>query len=130
MRWHSTFWELALIPAYFLCSIWEEKKELLPPSNSSFILFVGSLFLLVGIIYVYFHTPNHSFALTAFYSGEPDARTTVPGLLAFLRRLAIKMPIFPLHTWQPDTYEQAPTAVTMILSGVMVKMGIYACFDG
>jgi len=120
------FWELALIPAYFLCSIWGGEKRIAATFKFFIYTFVGSLFLLVGIIYVYFHTPNHSFALTAFYSANLTPAQQNLAFWLFFVAFAIKMPIFPLHTWQPDTYEQSPTAVTMILSGVMVKMGIYA----
>jgi NADH-quinone oxidoreductase subunit M len=120
------FWELALIPAYFLCSIWGGERRIAATFKFFIYTFVGSLFLLVGIIFVYLHTPNHSFQLTAFYSAELSPAQQNLAFWLFFIAFAIKMPIFPLHTWQPDTYEQAPTAVTMILSGVMVKMGIYA----
>jgi NADH-quinone oxidoreductase subunit M len=82
--------------------------------------------MLIGIIYLYSKTPEHSFALKAFYSLTYTAKEQNILFLLFFIAFAIKMPIFPFHTWQPDTYEQAPTAVSMILSGVMVKMGIFA----
>lgn len=119
------FWELALIPAYFLCSIWGGERRV-PVTFKFFIYtFVGSLLMLIGIIWVYFHTPDHSFAMTSFY------KVNLPGnqqgwlFWLFFLAFAIKIPIFPFHTWQPDTYEQSPTAVTMVLSGVMVKMGVF-----
>jgi NADH-quinone oxidoreductase subunit M len=119
------FWELALIPAYFLCSIWGGERRVSVTFKFFIYTFVGSLLMLVGIIWVYFHTPDHSFAMTSFY------KTNLPGnqqgwlFWLFFLAFAIKMPIFPFHTWQPDTYEQSPTAVTMVLSGVMVKMGVF-----
>lgn len=119
------FWELALIPVYFLCSIWGGERRV-PVTFKFFIYtFVGSLLMLVGLIYLYLQTPNNSFALEAFYNLKltSDQQQTVFWLL-FLA-FAIKMPIFPFHTWQPDTYEQSPTAVTMVLSGIMVKMGLF-----
>ncbi|MGB8190538.1 MAG: NADH-quinone oxidoreductase subunit M [Chitinophagaceae bacterium] len=119
------FWELALIPVYFLCSIWGGERRI-PVTFKFFIYtFVGSLLMLVGLIYLYLQTPNQSFAMEAFYrlKLQPEEQTLVFWLL-FLA-FAIKMPIFPFHTWQPDTYEQSPTAVTMVLSGVMVKMGVF-----
>lgn len=119
------FWELALIPAYFLCSIWGGERRV-PVTFKFFIYtFVGSLLMLVGIIWVYFHTADHSFAMSSFY------KVNLPGnqqgwlFWLFFLAFAIKMPLFPFHTWQPDTYEQSPTAVTMVLSGVMVKMGVF-----
>ncbi|MFZ4057475.1 MAG: complex I subunit 4 family protein, partial [Ferruginibacter sp.] len=92
--------------------------------------FGGSLIMLLGIIYVYLHTSptqfsDHSFSLQAFHSVllNPTQQNWV--FLLFFLAFAIKMPIFPFHTWQPDTYEQSPTPVTMVLSGVMVKMGLF-----
>ena len=121
------FWELALIPAYFLCSIWGGEKRLQVTFKFFIYTFVGSLLMLIGIIYLYLQTPgSHSFSIQDFYNiklaGKQQATVFALMFIAF----AIKMPIFPFHTWQPDTYEQAATPVTMVLSGVMVKMGIYA----
>lgn len=119
------FWELALIPAYFLCSIWGGERRVVVTFKFFIYTFIGSLLMLVGIIWVYYHTADHSFAMTSFY------KTNLPGhqqgwlFWLFFLAFAIKMPLFPFHTWQPDTYEQSPTAVTMVLSGVMVKMGVF-----
>jgi|CXWL01.1.fsa_nt_gi NADH-quinone oxidoreductase subunit M len=119
------FWELALIPMYFLCSQWGGEKRI-PVTFKFFIYtFVGSLLMLIGILYVYSNTRDHSFSIESFYNAAlPAKKQTIVFWLMFVA-FAIKMPIFPLHTWQPDTYEQAPTATTMILSGVMVKMGLF-----
>ena len=120
------FWELALIPAYFLCSIWGGDKRIQVTFKFFIYTFVGSLLMLIAILFVYFKTPDHSFALQSFYHAKLSASQEQWMFWLFFIALAIKMPIFPLHTWQPDTYEQAPTAVTMLLSGVMVKMGVFA----
>lgn len=119
------FWELALIPMYFLCSQWGGEKRI-PVTFKFFIYtFIGSLLMLIGILFVYGKTQDHSFSMDAFYSVVLSRNEqTIVFWLMFVA-FAIKMPIFPLHTWQPDTYEQAPTATTMILSGVMVKMGVF-----
>ena len=120
------FWELALIPAYFLCSIWGGEKRIQVTFKFFIYTFLGSLFMLIGILYLYFQTPaNHSFAIQSFYNLKLSQTQQYVGFWLFFIAFAIKMPIFPFHTWQPDTYEQSPTAVTMMLSGVMVKMGIY-----
>jgi NADH-quinone oxidoreductase subunit M len=91
--------------------------------------------MLIGIIYVYQHTGQrffedgtvsaHSFALTSFLKATltPEEQNWLFWL--FFVAFAIKMPVFPFHTWQPDTYDQSPTSVTMVLSGVMVKMGLF-----
>lgn len=118
------FWELALIPAYFLCSQWGGEKRIAVTFKFFIYTFVGSLLMLIGIIYVYFHTPDQSFALSSFYKADLTNKEQSWLFWFFFIAFAIKMPIFPLHTWQPDTYEQSPTAVTMVLSGVMVKMGL------
>jgi NADH-quinone oxidoreductase subunit M len=120
------FWELALIPAYFLCSIWGGEKRIQVTFKFFIYTFIGSLLMLVAILFVYFKTPDHSFALNSFYHANLTAAQAQWMFWLFFIALAIKMPIFPFHTWQPDTYEQAPTAVTMLLSGVMVKMGVFA----
>lgn len=119
------FWELALIPMYFLCSQWGGEKRI-PVTFKFFIYtFLGSLFMLIGIIYIYANTPDHSFSMASFYEVALSRKDqTIVFWLIFVA-FAIKMPVWPLHTWQPDTYEQAPTATTMILSGVMVKMGVF-----
>ena len=82
--------------------------------------------MLVGLLYVYAQTADHSFAMQSFYHANLPGHTQDAVFALFFIAFAIKMPIFPFHTWQPDAYEQSPTAVTMILSGVMVKMGIFA----
>jgi NADH-quinone oxidoreductase subunit M len=119
------FWELALIPMYFLCSQWGGEKRI-PVTFKFFIYtFIGSLLMLIGILYIYSHTPAHSFSIDSFYTVVLSKKEQSFIFWLLFAAFAIKMPIFPLHTWQPDTYEQAPTATTMILSGVMVKMGIF-----
>jgi NADH-quinone oxidoreductase subunit M len=121
------FWELALIPAYFLCSIWGGEKRIQVTFKFFIYTFVGSLLMLLGIIYLYLHTPSaHSFAYQDFLNVHLEAKQQNIVFALMFIAFAIKMPIFPFHTWQPDAYEQAPTAVTMVLSGVMVKMGLFA----
>ncbi|HKH61454.1 MAG TPA: NADH-quinone oxidoreductase subunit M [Flavitalea sp.] len=119
------FWELALIPAYFLCSIWGGERRI-PVTFKFFIYtFIASLMMLVGIIYVYTKTPDQSFALSSFYNANLSYQEESWLFWLFFIAFAVKMPIFPFHTWQPDTYEQSPTATTMVLSGIMVKMGVF-----
>ncbi len=120
------FWELALIPVYFLCSIWGGEKRIAVTFKFFIYTFIGSLLMLAGILYLYFQTPDHSFAIKSLYSLHLSVKDQNVVFWLFFIAFAIKMPVFPFHTWQPDTYEQSPTAVTMILSGVMVKMGIFA----
>jgi NADH-quinone oxidoreductase subunit M len=118
------FWELALIPVYFLCSIWGGEKRIAVTFKFFIYTFVGSLLMLVAIIILYFKA-NQSFSIESFYALRLPLNTESWLFWLFFLAFAIKMPIFPFHTWQPDTYEQSPTAVTMVLSGIMVKMGIF-----
>lgn len=119
------FWELALIPVYFLCSMWGGERAI-PVTFKFFVYtFAGSLLMLTGIIYIYTQTPDHSFSWSAFTALQPGATEQSWLFWLFFVAFAIKMPVFPFHTWQPDTYEQSPTPVTMVLSGIMVKMGLF-----
>ena len=129
------FWELALIPVYFLCSKWGGEKSIQTTFKFFVYTFSGSLLMLIGIIYVYQHTGSrifedgtvvaHSFSLNAFYNANLNAAEQNWLFWLFFVAFAVKMPIFPFHTWQPDTYDQSPASVTMVLSGIMVKMGLF-----
>jgi len=119
------FWELALIPVYFLCSIWGGEKRIAITFKFFIYTFLGSLFMLIGILFLNAHTAEHSFSIQAFIHANLTGGQKVTAFALFFIAFAIKMPIFPLHTWQPDTYEQSPTPVTMVMSAVMVKMGLY-----
>jgi NADH-quinone oxidoreductase subunit M len=119
------FWELALIPVYFLCSIWGGEKRIAITFKFFIYTFLGSLFMLIGILFVNAHTAAHSFSIQSFIHANLTDGQKITAFALFFTAFAIKMPIFPLHTWQPDTYEQSPTAVTMVMSAVMVKMGLY-----
>ena len=118
-------WEAALIPIYFICAIWGGKDRI--KVNMKFFVYTiaGSLFMLIGIIYLYLQNPAHNFDIQAFYNLNLDRSQQGWIFWAFFAAFAIKMPIFPFHTWQPNTYTQAPAAGTMLLSGIMLKMGIY-----
>jgi len=125
------FWELALIPIYFICLLWGGENR----GRITFKFFVytlfGSLFMLVGLIYLYNHTGFDtglkSWAVTDLYEAGKSLNLNQQSFVFWSIFLAfgIKMPIFPLHTWQPDTYVNAPTQGTMLLSGVMLKMGTF-----
>jgi len=119
------FWELALIPVYFLSSIWGGEKRIAVTFKFFIYTFLGSLMMLIGIVFVYMHTSDQSFMIQSFAKANLTGGQQVTAFALFFIAFAIKMPIFPLHTWQPDAYEQAPTAVTMVMSAVMVKMGLY-----
>lgn len=123
------FWELALIPVYFLCSQWGGERRIKVTFKFFIYTFVGSLMLLAAIIYLATSTPGgSSFAwedIMRTGSSLPADQQQWLFWLIFIA-FAIKMPIFPFHTWQPDTYQESPTPVTIILSALMVKMGLFA----
>jgi NADH-quinone oxidoreductase subunit M len=126
------FWEMALIPIYFICLLWGGQDKLRITFKFFIYTLAGSLFMLLGIIYIYLQTktadnPAGSFAIERFYEVASQlGRSTQAWLFwAFFVAFAIKMPVFPFHTWQPDTYTTSPSAGTMLLSGIMLKMGIY-----
>ena len=120
------FWELALIPVYFLSSIWGGEKRIAATFKFFVYTFVGSLIMLVGLLYIYFQA-GESFSIDVWYNSLHLSADKQNWLFwVMFVAFAIKMPIWPFHTWQPDAYEQAPTAVTMVLSGIMVKMGVFA----
>jgi NADH-quinone oxidoreductase subunit M len=125
------FWELALIPIYFICLLWGGENR----ARITFKFFVytlaGSLFMLAALIYLYQQTalssPNPTFNMYALYEAGQSLTLEQQNWVfwGMFIAFAIKMPIFPFHTWQPDTYVSAPTQGTMLLSGIMLKMGTY-----
>lgn len=122
------FWEIALIPIYFICLLWGGKDRVRITLKFFIYTLTGSLFMLVGLIYIYLHTPgDHSFDMETLYAAgralTPHEQSVI--FWFFFLAFGIKIPIFPLHTWQPDTYTDAPTQGTMMLSGIMLKMGLY-----
>lgn len=122
------FWEMALVPIYFICLRWGGVNRGAVTLKFFIYTLAGSLLMLVGLLYLYFQTPgNHSFAIDALYNAGRNLPANEQGWIfwAFFLAFAIKMPVFPFHTWQPDTYHTAPTPGTMLLSGIMLKMGIY-----
>jgi NADH-quinone oxidoreductase subunit M len=122
------FWEMALIPIYFICLIWggEDRGRI----TLKFFIYTlaGSLIMLIGLVYLYFKTAgSHTFEIQALYEAGRSITPFEQGILfwAFFVAFAIKMPVFPFHTWQPDTYTVSPAQGTMLLSAIMLKMGIY-----
>ncbi|HUH34140.1 MAG TPA: NADH-quinone oxidoreductase subunit M [Daejeonella sp.] len=118
-------WEAALIPIYFICAIWGGENRI--KVNLKFFVYTmaGSLIMLIAIIYLHLQTPDNSYDIASFYNLNLPANIQGWIFGAFFLAFAVKMPVFPFHTWQPDTYTEAPTAGTMLLAGIMLKMGIY-----
>jgi NADH-quinone oxidoreductase subunit M len=121
------FWEVMLIPMYFLIGIWGGPRKIY--ATIKFVLFtmLGSLLMLVAILFIYFKSGGTTFnisELTQFCVTLPVS-TQMWLFAAFGLAFAIKVPMFPFHTWLPDAHVQAPTAGSVILAGVLLKMGTY-----
>ena len=120
------FWELALIPVYFILLLWGGEGRRAITFKFFIYTLTGSLFLLFGIIYLYHLTPGvHTTDFSAFNQLKIPVQSQIWLFWILFVAFAIKMPLFPFHTWQPSTYTMAPTQGVMILAGVMTKMGVY-----
>lgn len=118
------FWEVTLIPIWLIAGIWGQENKKIAFTTRFFVYtFVGSLFMLIGLIYVYTHSA--SFALTDLYNANLNASEQTVIFWFIFFAFAVKLPIFPFHSWQPDTYTYSPTQGTMLLSGIMLKMAVY-----
>lgn len=121
------FWELALIPIYFIALVWGSgsREELKKAVVKFFIYtFAGSLFMLVAFAYLYQKTGN--FLIGDLMSANLTSTEQYWIFGAFFLAYAIKVPLVPFHTWQANVYQKAPTVGTMLLSGIMLKMGLYS----
>ncbi|MFZ4855119.1 MAG: NADH-quinone oxidoreductase subunit M [Desulfuromonadaceae bacterium] len=122
------FWEVMLIPMYFMIGIWGGKNKIYAAVKFFIFTMVGSLLMLVALIFLYFkgmEAGMHDFGLLQFYNLKLDMGTQIWLFLAFAFAFAIKVPMFPLHTWLPDAHTEAPTAGSVILAAVLLKMGTY-----
>jgi NADH-quinone oxidoreductase subunit M len=123
------FWELMLIPMYFIIGIWGGERRLYASIKFVIYTLVGSLLMLVAILYLYaqFHavTGSYSFDYTQLSHLTLSYGPQLLCFCAFALAFAIKVPIFPLHTWLPDAHVEAPTGGSVILAGVMLKFGTY-----
>ena len=124
-----TFWEVVLVPMYFLIGIWGHDRRIYATVKFFLYTMAGSVLMLVAIIYLYNVAGTFDYAtiLDAFKTGRVTFTHTEETLLflAFFVAFAIKVPLFPLHTWLPDAHVEAPTAGSLMLASVMLKMGTY-----
>lgn len=118
------FWEVTLIPIWLIAGIWGQENKKIQFTTRFFVYtFVGSLFMLIGLIYVY--TNAASFALTDLYNAQLNTSEQTVIFWFIFFAFAVKLPVFPFHSWQADTYVYSPTQGTMLLSGIMLKMAVY-----
>jgi NADH-quinone oxidoreductase subunit M len=126
------FWEVMLVPMYFLIGIWGGVRRLYAAIKFFLYTLVGSVVMLLGILALYFHSKTipgfestGTFDVTQWYAMGVPSEMQTWAFLAFFLGFAIKVPMFPFHTWLPDAHVEAPTAGSVILAGVLLKMGTY-----
>jgi NADH-quinone oxidoreductase subunit M len=134
------FWEVMLVPMYFLIGVWGGPRKLYAAIKFFLYTLVGSVLMLVGILALYFYNGDGlaaiglpglgneaTFAIPHLYTIAPHVPAELQFwiFLAFFVGFAIKVPMFPFHTWLPDAHVEAPTAGSVILAGVLLKMGTY-----
>jgi len=122
------FWEVMLIPMYFIIGIWGGKNKIYAAVKFFIFTMAGSVLMLVALIFLYFKGTAAGitdFSVLHFFDLRLDPATQTWLFLAFAFSFAIKVPMFPLHTWLPDAHTEAPTAGSVILAAILLKMGTY-----
>lgn len=119
------FWEVALIPVYFIAALWGGADKIRITFKFFIYTILGSFIMLLGILYLYYKVPGGSFDHVLFSAVNLNPTEQIWVFAAFFAAFAIKVPVFPFHSWQPDTYTESPTVATMLLSGIMLKMGVF-----
>ncbi len=121
------FWELTLIPLFFLIDRWGGKNR--HGAALNFVLYTmgGSVFMLVSLLVLFDASTGHSFSMADLRAGGPllDRNTQILIFLGFLVGFGVKMPVFPIHGWLPIAHVEAPSPVSILLSGILLKMGSY-----
>jgi len=119
------FWELVLVPMYFLIGTWGGPRREYAALKFFLYTLFGSVFMLVGIVALYLHPAGGTFDLLVLAEAGLPASFQWWVFAAFFLGFAVKVPVFPLHTWLPDAHVEAPTAASVLLAGVLLKMGTY-----
>ena len=128
------FWEATLIPMALLIGMYGHGRRVYAAVKFFLYTMIGSVFMLVAILWLYSHTTPHTFDFVTIQNAIKAGQ--VPNFLAagqwlflgFFIAFAVKVPLFPLHTWLPDAHVEAPTAGSVLLAGVLLKMGTYGMF--
>ncbi len=123
------FWELVLVPMYFLIGIWGGPRREYAALKFFIYTLIGSVIMLVGILALYFASGAETFAILGIADRIAEAGMSLRWqwwvFLALFLGFAVKVPVFPFHTWLPDAHVEAPTPISVILAGVLLKMGTY-----
>ena len=122
------FWEVVLVPMYFLIGIWGGPRKEYAAIKFFLYTLAGSMFMLIGILALYFASTPLTFDMMALGKNVFPLRFQQVIFMALFFGFAIKVPIFPFHTWLPDAHVEAPTPISVLLAGVLLKMGAYGFF--
>jgi NADH-quinone oxidoreductase subunit M len=122
------FWEVSLVPMFFIIGIWGGPRRIYAAIKFFLYTLVGSLAMLLAILIVYFNASPRTFDILALIHQKPlagDLQLAVLAFWGFFLGFAIKVPMFPFHTWLPDAHVEAPTAGSVLLAAVLLKLGTY-----
>lgn len=122
------FWEVVLVPMYFLIGIWGGPRKEYAAIKFFLYTLAGSMFMLIGILALYFNSNPHTFNMLELTHNQFALGFQQILFLAFFLGFAIKVPVWPFHTWLPDAHVEAPTPISVILAGVLLKMGTYGFY--
>lgn len=124
------FWEIVLLPMYFLIGVWGGPRRIYAAIKFFIYTLVGSVLMLIAMLALYFQMEPHSFNMFSMMAVIPGTGMGFQWwiFLFLFIGFAIKVPVFPFHTWLPDAHVEAPTAVSVVLAGVLLKMGGYGFF--
>lgn len=124
------FWEIVLVPMYFLIGIWGGPRKEYAAIKFFIYTLAGSVFMLLGILALYFTSNPHTFNILELteVGGAFPLGFQIVVFIAFYLGFAVKVPVFPFHTWLPDAHVEAPTPISVLLAGVLLKMGGYGFF--
>jgi NADH-quinone oxidoreductase subunit M len=117
------FWEAMLIPMFLIIGIWGGERRVYATIKFFLYTFLGSVFMLIALIYMY--TQSGSFGILDFHGLKLGAQEQTLIFIAFLLAFAVKVPMWPVHTWLPDAHVEAPTGGSVVLAAIMLKMGTY-----
>ena len=124
------FWEITLVPMYFLIGIWGGPRKEYAAIKFFLYTLAGSVFMLLGILALYFTSTPHTFNILELTRQSKFFAQAFQNIvfLALFFGFAVKVPVFPFHTWLPDAHVEAPTPISVLLAGVLLKMGAYGFF--